>query len=127
MDLNVFFSSSFFVFPGSLVVRLIFLPFEESSYATFAKLASGLFPYSPLVNWTVNCSGPEACSSFNFILWVWFLIIYSWSMTLLSISSSKFQFVSNPEIWSEFFPWNFNLAKSNDNRCASMFRVLIKD
>ncbi|XP_020095488.1 protein RFT1 homolog isoform X2 [Ananas comosus] len=29
---------------GSLVVRLIFLPFEESSYATFAKLASGQSP-----------------------------------------------------------------------------------
>ncbi|ONH99528.1 hypothetical protein PRUPE_6G034800 [Prunus persica] len=27
---------------GSLVVRLVFLPFEESSYATFARSASGL-------------------------------------------------------------------------------------
>lgn len=26
---------------GSLVVRLVLLPFEESSYATFAKSASG--------------------------------------------------------------------------------------
>jgi oligosaccharide translocation protein RFT1 len=26
---------------GSLVVRIVFLPFEESSYATFAQLASG--------------------------------------------------------------------------------------
>lgn len=26
---------------GSLVVRLVFLPFEESSYATFARSASG--------------------------------------------------------------------------------------
>ncbi|CAL0308328.1 unnamed protein product [Lupinus luteus] len=29
---------------GSLVVRLIFLPFEESSYATFARSASGQYP-----------------------------------------------------------------------------------
>lgn len=29
---------------GSLVVRMVFLPFEESSYATFAKLASGQSP-----------------------------------------------------------------------------------
>ncbi|XP_073111797.1 uncharacterized protein [Elaeis guineensis] len=29
---------------GILVVRLVFLPFEESSYATFAKLASGQSP-----------------------------------------------------------------------------------
>ncbi|WCJ36457.1 lipid transporters [Euphorbia peplus] len=29
---------------GSLVVRLVFLPFEESSYATFAKCASGQYP-----------------------------------------------------------------------------------
>ncbi|KAJ0043485.1 hypothetical protein Pint_17189 [Pistacia integerrima] len=28
---------------GSLVVRMVFLPFEESSYATFARSASGLF------------------------------------------------------------------------------------
>lgn len=28
---------------GSLVVRLVFLPFEESSYATFARSASGLY------------------------------------------------------------------------------------
>lgn len=27
---------------GSLVVRLVFLPFEESSYTTFARCASGL-------------------------------------------------------------------------------------
>ncbi|KAL5744266.1 hypothetical protein ACOSQ2_027382 [Xanthoceras sorbifolium] len=30
---------------GSLVVRLVFLPFEESSYATFARSASGQHPY----------------------------------------------------------------------------------
>ncbi|KAG2714176.1 hypothetical protein I3760_03G013800 [Carya illinoinensis] len=29
---------------GSLVVRMVFLPFEESSYATFAKSASGKYP-----------------------------------------------------------------------------------
>ncbi|KAK6936293.1 RFT1, partial [Dillenia turbinata] len=29
---------------GSLVVRLVFLPFEESSYATFARSASGEYP-----------------------------------------------------------------------------------
>ncbi|KAK9021738.1 hypothetical protein V6N11_011709 [Hibiscus sabdariffa] len=29
---------------GSLVVRLVFLPFEESSYSTFARSASGQFP-----------------------------------------------------------------------------------
>ncbi|XP_058104416.1 uncharacterized protein LOC131248248 isoform X2 [Magnolia sinica] len=29
---------------GSLVVRLVFLPFEESSYTTFAKFASGQLP-----------------------------------------------------------------------------------
>ncbi|EEE67185.1 hypothetical protein OsJ_24277 [Oryza sativa Japonica Group] len=29
---------------GSLVVRIVFLPFEESSYATFAQLASGQNP-----------------------------------------------------------------------------------
>ncbi|PIA63528.1 hypothetical protein AQUCO_00201103v1 [Aquilegia coerulea] len=29
---------------GSLVVRLVFLPFEESSYATFARFASGRHP-----------------------------------------------------------------------------------
>ncbi|KAK7263860.1 hypothetical protein RJT34_31458 [Clitoria ternatea] len=29
---------------GSLVVRLVFLPFEESSYATFARSASGQYP-----------------------------------------------------------------------------------
>ncbi|XP_054814813.1 uncharacterized protein LOC129315253 isoform X2 [Prosopis cineraria] len=29
---------------GSLVVRLVFLPFEESSYATFARSASGKYP-----------------------------------------------------------------------------------
>ncbi|KAF5188059.1 Rft1-like protein, partial [Thalictrum thalictroides] len=29
---------------GSLVVRLVFLPFEESSYATFARFASGQHP-----------------------------------------------------------------------------------
>ncbi|XP_057952249.1 uncharacterized protein LOC131146589 [Malania oleifera] len=29
---------------GSLVVRLVFLPFEESSYATFARIASGQDP-----------------------------------------------------------------------------------
>lgn len=29
--------------PGSLVVRMVFLPFEESSYATFARFASGSF------------------------------------------------------------------------------------
>lgn len=28
---------------GSLVVRIVFLPFEESSFATFARSASGLF------------------------------------------------------------------------------------
>lgn len=31
----------FCLFAGSLVVRIVFLPFEESSYATFAQLASG--------------------------------------------------------------------------------------
>ncbi|KAK9293226.1 hypothetical protein L1049_021216 [Liquidambar formosana] len=30
---------------GSLVVRMVFLPFEESSYATFARSASGQFPH----------------------------------------------------------------------------------
>ncbi|WRX18425.1 RFT1 - like 1 [Theobroma cacao] len=30
---------------GSLVVRLVFLPFEESSYATFARSASGQSPH----------------------------------------------------------------------------------
>ena len=34
---------------GSLVVRVVFLPFEESSYTTFARCASGLclslFPF----------------------------------------------------------------------------------
>ncbi|XVE78720.1 hypothetical protein DITRI_Ditri14bG0001300 [Diplodiscus trichospermus] len=30
---------------GSLVVRLVFLPFEESSYATFARAASGQSPH----------------------------------------------------------------------------------
>ncbi|KAJ6703787.1 ENDOPLASMIC RETICULUM MULTISPAN TRANSMEMBRANE PROTEIN-RELATED [Salix viminalis] len=30
----------------SLVVRLVFLPFEESSYATFSRSASGLFLFS---------------------------------------------------------------------------------
>ncbi|CAI0404534.1 unnamed protein product [Linum tenue] len=29
---------------GSLVVRLVFLPFEESSYSTFARSASGQYP-----------------------------------------------------------------------------------
>ncbi|CAN1180472.1 Protein RFT1 homolog [Linum perenne] len=29
---------------GSLVVRMVFLPFEESSYATFARSASGQYP-----------------------------------------------------------------------------------
>ncbi|KAB1210881.1 hypothetical protein CJ030_MR6G019728 [Morella rubra] len=29
---------------GSLVVRLVFLPFEETSYATFARSASGQYP-----------------------------------------------------------------------------------
>ncbi|XP_028797853.1 protein RFT1 homolog isoform X2 [Neltuma alba] len=29
---------------GSLVVRLVFLPFEESSYSTFARSASGKYP-----------------------------------------------------------------------------------
>ncbi|XP_057456987.1 uncharacterized protein LOC130747946 [Lotus japonicus] len=29
---------------GSLVVRLLFLPFEESSYTTFARFASGQYP-----------------------------------------------------------------------------------
>lgn len=28
--------------PGSLVVRMVFLPFEESTYTTFASFASGL-------------------------------------------------------------------------------------
>ncbi|OMO98168.1 Lipid transporter [Corchorus olitorius] len=31
---------------GSLVVRLVFLPFEESSYATFARSASGQSPHN---------------------------------------------------------------------------------
>ncbi|XP_062187184.1 uncharacterized protein LOC133890704 isoform X1 [Phragmites australis] len=31
---------------GNLVVRIVFLPFEESSYATFAQLASGETPQS---------------------------------------------------------------------------------
>jgi oligosaccharide translocation protein RFT1 len=29
--------------PGSLVVRMVFLPFEESSYTIFARFASGSF------------------------------------------------------------------------------------
>lgn len=33
----------FFNIPGSLVVRLVFLPFEESSYVTFARSASGSY------------------------------------------------------------------------------------
>lgn len=30
-----------YFYSGSLVVRLVFLPFEESSYTTFARSASG--------------------------------------------------------------------------------------
>ncbi|KAK6912919.1 RFT1 [Dillenia turbinata] len=33
---------------GSLVVRLVFLPFEESSYATFARSASGEYPHKSM-------------------------------------------------------------------------------
>ncbi|KAG6391305.1 hypothetical protein SASPL_149059 [Salvia splendens] len=41
---------------GSLVVRLIFLPFEESSYMTFARSASGLylFFYGNFFFWHAN-------------------------------------------------------------------------
>lgn len=34
-----------YLYSGSLVVRLVFLPFEESSYTTFARSASGLYIY----------------------------------------------------------------------------------
>uniref|UniRef100_A0A0E0EBA4 Protein RFT1 homolog n=1 Tax=Oryza meridionalis TaxID=40149 RepID=A0A0E0EBA4_9ORYZ len=40
---------------GSLVVRIVFLPFEESSYATFAQLASGLvvISFGPSYSYTL--------------------------------------------------------------------------
>ncbi|PNT75072.1 hypothetical protein BRADI_1g27357v3 [Brachypodium distachyon] len=67
---------------GSLVVRIVFLPFEESSYATFAQLASGQTPQ--------NISNLEASllGALKLILLIGLVVISfgpSYSYTLLNL------------------------------------------
>ncbi|XP_038976310.1 protein RFT1 homolog [Phoenix dactylifera] len=71
---------------GSLVVRLVFLPFEESSYATFAKLASG---QSPQRNTRLQSSLVEAL---KLVLLIGLVVIAfgpSYSYTLIRILYGK--------------------------------------
>ena len=62
---------------GSLVVRLVFLPFEESSYATFARSASGSI--SLLFTW---CLDQITCMSSIHLTIVWFFFSFVSSFCL---------------------------------------------
>lgn len=110
-----------FISAGSLVVRIVFLPFEESSYATFARLA-GSFLYTWTLSWVLFYLKLLAWLNFALTLLIWAIIsgegsIYFFpTKHLFNINKNYWDTILLSYIFDLYLPiWHLSTGESPRN------------